>query len=111
MLKLSRLIEATLSDVEWAEFKWQVKSEIYQDKTTSHDNLGEKAKTYALNYLALHPLVSVLKKEDIATKMADEIEEELKNHTFDTTPNAVIAARLERNKIGERPEERYIKLC
>ena len=110
MEKLSRLLEAKLPDACWQECKCVILQEILQDKTTSRDNLKEKARNYTLNYLAYHPEISVLQKDVFASQMADEIEKDLEDHCFNPTPNAVLAARDARETIAERPEEKFIKL-
>ena len=82
---------------------------ICQDRTTTRDNLHEKAKNYALNYLATHPELSI-NKDDVAQEVADEVEGELQNKSFDQRPIASVIVQEERNKIPEDPEKRFIKL-
>ena len=82
---------------------------ICQDRTTTRDNLHEKAKNYALNYLATHPELSI-NKDDIAQEVADEIEKTLQKKCFDQRPIASVLAQDERDKIPEDPEKRFIKL-
>lgn len=82
---------------------------ICQDRTTTRDNLHEKAKNYALNYLATHPEPSI-NKDDVAQQVADEIEKTLQNKCFDQRPIASVLAQDERDKIPKDPDERFIKL-
>ena len=82
---------------------------ICQDRTTTRDNLNQKARDYALNYFAIHPGLSI-NKDDIAQEVADEIEKILQKKCFDQRPIAAVLAQDERNKIPEDPEERFIKL-
>ena len=83
---------------------------IFSDLTTTQETLREKAKNYALNFLTLRPEIPFKERETIAGKIADEIEKHLKHHDFYTTPNAVRAANREREKVGKKPEEQFIKL-
>ena len=87
----------------------QVLQWICQDRTTTRDNLNQKARDYALNYFAIHPGLSI-NKDDIAQEVADEIEKILQKKCFDQRPIAAVLAQDERNKIPEDPEERFIKL-
>lgn len=82
---------------------------ICQDRTTTNDNLNQKARDYALNYFATHPEPSI-NKDDIAQEVADEIEKKLQKKCFDQRPIASVLAQDERDKIPEDPEERFIKL-
>lgn len=82
---------------------------ICLDRTTTRDNLHEKAKNYALNYLATNPEPSI-DKDDAAQEVADEIEKKLHKKSFDKRPIASVLAQDERKKIPEDPEERFIKL-
>lgn len=82
---------------------------ICQDRTTTRDNLREKAKNYALNYLATHPEPSI-NKDDLVREIADDVEQTLQNKNFDQRPPASVLAQDERNKIPEDPEKRFIKL-
>ena len=88
----------------------QVQIWICQDYTTTNDNLHEKAKTYARNYLAIHPELSSINREDVASTVADEVEKAFQKKCFDQRPPAYVAAQKERNKIPEDPEKRFIKL-
>lgn len=98
-----------------SSFRWyqdcisQVLQWLGQDRTTTSDNLHEKAKDYALNYLATHPELSI-NKDEVAQEAADEIEKRLQNKCFDQRPIASVIAQDERNKIAEDPEKKFIKL-
>ena len=98
-----------------SSFRWyqdcisQVQQWLGQDRTTTSDNLHEKAKNYALNYLATHPELSI-NKDEVAQEVADEIEKKLQNKCFDQRPIASVIAQDERNKIAEDPEKKFIKL-
>ena len=87
----------------------QVLELICQDRTTTSDDLHEKAKNYALNYFANHPEPSI-NKDDVAQEVADEIEKKLEKKSFDQRPIASVIAQGEREKIPEDPEEQFIKL-
>ena len=82
---------------------------ICQDRTTTRDNLHQKARDYALNYIATHPEPSI-NKDDVAQEVADEIEKTLQKKCFDQRPIASVIAQEERDKIPEDPEKRFIKL-
>ena len=82
---------------------------ICQDRTTTRDNLHQKARDYALNYIATHPEPSI-NKDAVAQEAADEIEKMLQKKCFDQRPIASVLAQDERNKIPEDPEKRIIKL-
>ena len=82
---------------------------ICQDRTTTNDNLYEKAKNYALNYFANHPELSI-NKDDVAREVADVVEKAFQKKCFDQRPIASVIAQKERNKIPEDPEKKFIKL-
>jgi len=88
---------------------FQVLQQICQDRTTTNDNLHQKARDYALNYIATHPEPSI-NKDEIARDVADEIEKKLQKKCFDQRPKASVIAQDKRDKIPEDPEERFIKL-
>ena len=94
----------------WKEFLIQVENWIVQDRTTTQDNLREKIKNYALNYLAVNPGVFSMDKDRLIEDLADEIEENLKGYSFFQQPPSAILARQEREKIPKSPEERFIRL-
>lgn len=83
---------------------------ICQDRTTTNDNLSEKAENYARNYLAIHPELSSINRDDLVREIADDVEQTLQNKNFDQRPPASVLAQDERNKIPEDPEKRFIKL-
>ena len=87
----------------------QVLELICQDRTTTSDDLHEKAKNYALNYFANHPEPSI-NKDDVAQEVADEVDGKLQNKCFDQRPIASVLTQDERSKIPEDPEEKFIKL-
>ena len=84
---------------------------ICQDRTTTNDNLHDKAENYARNYLAIHPELSSIYKDDLVREVADEVEKEFEHKNFDQRPPASVIAQKERQKIPEDPERKYIKLC
>ena len=94
----------------WNDCIHHVKSQVLTDRTTSHDNLREKAKTYASNYIAMQTEISFIQKDWFLEDVADEIEKDLKNVTFDQRPPASIIAQKERASIQDDPEKRFIKL-
>ena len=88
----------------------QVELWICQDRTTTNDNLREKADNYARNYFAIHPELSSINREDLVREVADEVEKAFKNKSFSQSPPAYVAAQNTRNNIPEDPEARFIKL-
>ena len=93
----------------WTDCIDQVKFWICQDRTTSKDNLYEKAKNYALNYIAYHPELPV-NSDALAREVADEVERVFQDRCFDQRPPAGVVARNERERIHQKPENKYIKL-
>ena len=83
---------------------------ICQDRTTTNDDLREKAENYARNYLAIHPELSSISRDDLVREIADDVEQTLQNKNFDQRPPASVLAQDERNKIPEDPEKRFIRL-
>ena len=83
---------------------------ICQDHTTTIDDLREKAENYARNYLAIHPELSSINRDDLVREVADEVESTLNKKSFDQRPPASVIAQKERQKIPEDPEKRFIKL-
>ena len=83
---------------------------ICQDRTTTNDDLREKAENYARNYLAVHPELSSINSDDVVREVADEIEKEFENKNFDQRPPASVIAQDQRNKVPEDPEKRFIRL-
>lgn len=94
----------------WKDLAIQVETWIVQDRTTTSDNLREKIKDYALNYLAVNPGVISMDKDKLIEDLADEIEDDLKDHSFSQQPPATLIAQKERGKMPEDPEKRFIKL-
>lgn len=94
----------------WNNCVSQVKMWIFQDRTTTRDNLYQKAADYAKNYLYIIPEGSYINKDDVAKKVADKVESELKDVCFDQRPPASVVAQNARLSIPEDPERRFIKL-
>ena len=94
----------------WKDIVIQVIDWIVQDRTTTNENLREKVKSYALNYLALNPGLFSMNKDELIEELANEIEDDLKGFSFFQRPPAYILAQKERNKIPEDPEKKFIKL-
>lgn len=94
----------------WQDCLSKVIEQILQDQTTTRDNLREKVKNYALNYLAVTPEANGIDKEKLIGELADQIEDDLKDYSFFQQPPAALIAQKERGKIPEDPEERFIKL-
>jgi hypothetical protein len=94
----------------WNDCIYHVELQVLTDRTTSRDNLREKAKNYASNYIAMQTEVSFIQKDWFLEDVADEVEEDLKNVTFDQRPPASAVAQNARASIPEDPEKRFIKL-
>ena len=94
----------------WYDCLLKVKEQILQDRTTTKENVREKARNYVLNYLAVTPELSGLDRDKLIEDIADEIEDDLKDYSFFQQPPAALLAQKERAKIPEAPEERFIKL-
>lgn len=94
----------------WQDCISQVKIWIFQDRTTTRDNLYQKAENYAKNYLCNIPEVSSINKDNVAKKVADEVESELNDYSFDQRPPAYVVAQNARFSIPEDPERKYIRL-
>lgn len=94
----------------WYDCLSKVKEQILQDRTTTKDNLREKVRNYALNYLAVTPEANEIDKEKLIGELADQIEDDLKDYSFFQQPPAALLAQEERGKIPEDPEKRFIKL-
>ena len=97
------------SNLWWSDCINQVKFWICQDRTTTKDNLHEKAKNYAQNYFAIHPELSV-NRDDITDEVVDEVELAFQDTLFDQRPPAGVVAQNERERIPQKPENKYIKL-
>ena len=94
----------------WNDCIHNVKRQVLSDRTTSQDNLREKAKNYASNYIAMQTEASFIQKDWFLDEIADEIERDLENVTFDRRPPASVVAQTARASIPEDPEKRFIKL-
>ena len=94
----------------WNDCMNKVESQILTDRTSSRENLREKAKNYASNYIATQTEASYLQKDQILEEIADEIERALQDITFDQRPPASVVAQNARLSLPEDPEERFIKL-
>ena len=94
----------------WDDCIQHVELQILSDRTTTPDNLREKAKNYASNYIAMQTEISFALKDWFLDDLADEVEKELKNVSFDQRPPASIVAQTARASIPEDPEKRFIKL-
>ena len=95
----------------WTDCILQVKNWIYQDHTTTTDNLYDKAMSYARNYLCTLPELPFVDKDSIVKEIADQVESDLEDATFNQRPPAAVVAQKERNKIPEDPERKFIRLC
>ena len=94
----------------WDDCIYQVKLQVLTDRTTSRDNLREKAKSYASNYFAYQPEASYLKIDTLIDEIADEVEKAFQDVSFDQRPPASVIAQKDRQKIPEDPEKRFIRL-
>lgn len=94
----------------WKDCISQVKIQLLSDKTTSHDNLHQKARDYASNYIAIQTEFPYIQKDQFLDALADQVEKELEDVSFDQRPLASVAAQKARASIQERPEEKFIKL-
>ncbi len=95
----------------WIDCISHVENLIDQDRTTTRDNLYDKAMSYARNYLCTIPELPSVDKDGIVKEIADKVESDLKDASFDQRPPASVVAQKERGKKLEEPEERFIKLC
>ena len=94
----------------WDDCVNQVLQSICQDHTTTKDTLHEKAKNYALNCLATSTEVNYIDRESVAEHIADEVVCDLNDKSFDQRPPASVTAQMNRGKVGEEPEKKFIKL-
>ena len=95
----------------WTDCINQVELWIYQDRTTTKENLYDKAMSYARNYLCTIPEPPSVDKDGVVREIADQVESDLEDATFDQRPPASVAAQKERDRISEDPERKFIKLC
>ena len=84
--------------------------QLLSDKTTTHDNLRQKARDHASNYIAIQTEFPYIQKDQFLDALADQVESDLEDATFDQRPLAYVVAQKERNKIPEDPERKYIRL-
>lgn len=94
----------------WDDCIRQVEKQLLSDKTTSQENLREKAKNYVSNYIAMQTEASYINKDQILEELADEVEKKLKDISFDQRPAASVVAQKARMNIQAEPENKYIKL-
>lgn len=94
----------------WNDCIHQVEKQLLSDKTTSQENLREKAKNYASNYIAMQTEASYINKDQLLEEIADEVEKKLKDISFDQRPAASVVAQKTRMSIPEEPENKFIKL-
>ena len=84
--------------------------QLLSDKTTTHDNLRPKARDYASNYIAIQTEFPYIQKEQFLDDLADTVEKELEDVSFDQRPPASVVAQNARLRIPEDPERRFIRL-
>ena len=94
----------------WTNCINQVELWICQDHTTTKDNLHDKAESYARNFLFTIPELPSEDKDGVVQEIADKVEDDLKDVSFDQRPPASVLAQQERNKIPKAPDKKYIKL-
>ncbi len=84
--------------------------QLLSDKTTASDNLRQKARDYASNYIAIQTELPYIEKDQFLDALADQVEKELEDVSFDQRPLASVAAQKARFSIPEDPERKYIRL-
>lgn len=94
----------------WTDCINQVELWICQDHTTTKDNLREKAESYARNYLFTIPELPLIDKNGVVNEIADEVEKNLKDASFNQRPPAYVSAQNARLSIPEDPENKFIRL-
>ena len=94
----------------WDDCIYQVKMQLLSDKTTTHDNLRQKARDVTSNYIAIQTEFPYIQKDQFLDAVVDQIEKDLDDVTFDQRPLASVAAQRARASIQEDPEKRFIKL-
>ena len=72
----------------WSDWISQVESWIYEDRTTTRDNLYDMAMSYARNYLSTVPELPSVDKDGVIREIADQVESNLEDVTFDQRPPA-----------------------
>ena len=114
LYQFSSLISEGKSDYSslpwWKDCKYQVKMQLLSDKTTTSGTLRQKARDYASNYIAIQTELPYIQKDQFLDALADQVEKELEDVSFDQRPLASVAAQKARASIQERPEEKFIKL-
>lgn len=114
LYQFSSLISEGKSDYSllpwWKDCIYQVKMQLLSDKTTTSDTLRQKARDYASNYFAIQTELPYIQKDQFLDALADQVEKELEDVSFDQRPLASVAAQKARASIQERPEEKFIKL-
>lgn len=112
--QFSSLISEGKSDYSslpwWKDCIYQVNMQLLSDKTTTRDNLHQKAKDYASNYIAIQTEFPYIQKDQFLDALADQVEKELEHVSFDQRPLASVAAQKAMASIQEKPEEKFIKL-
>ena len=94
----------------WDDCIRYVKVQVLTDRTTSRENLREKVKSYASNYIAMQTETSFIQIDSFLDDIADVVEKDLEKVTFDQRPPASVVAQTARMSIPEDPEERFIRL-
>ena len=84
--------------------------QLLSDKTTTHDNLRQKARDVTSSYIAIQTEFPYIQKEQFLDAVVDQIEKDLDDVTFDQRPLASVASQRARASIQEDPEKRFIKL-
>ncbi len=114
LYQFSSLISEGKSDYSslpwWKDCIYQVKMQLLSDKTTASDNLRQKARDYASNYIAIQTELPYIEKDQFLDALADQVEKELEDVSFDQRPLASVAAQKARFSIPEDPERKYIRL-
>ena len=63
-----------------------------------------------MNYLYTIPELPSADKDGVVKEIADKVEKNLQDISFDQRPPAYVVARKERERIPEDPEEKFIRL-
>ena len=94
----------------WDDCIHSVEMQLLSDRTTTRENLRQKARDYASNYIAIQTEYPYIQKDQILDDIADKVEKELDVVSFDQRPLASIAAQKARASVPEDPGKRFIKL-
>lgn len=94
----------------WNECVSDVKDKVLTDKTTSKDNLRQKIKDYASNFIANKTEASYIQRDAYLDNIADEVEKDLENIKLDQRIPANVVALKDREKVPEEQENKFIKL-